>query len=243
MPSVFRPGARRLAGRTSPYYKHKPRLSDVWTIRGDMTPSVLLALAALHHPHVCVWADCLCSYSLYWRILAQTDWHKHAAAQCAVIIVFLRRQRGQRAPVCHTWGSMSDMAPCLQAWLVTLLNCCNLLLLHWPAVAWLFFISPCRCPQVRKPLKNSSLVHLTGAPTENVTLFFYYLLNLRSSFNHRHSVVHYCLGKVSPVCAEIRAPRQTRSSEKSFPFIYSEPAYSPAPLCSSIMCKASRSEG
>lgn len=30
---------------------------------------------------------------------------------------------------------MSDMALCLQAWLVTLLNCCNFLPLDWPAVA------------------------------------------------------------------------------------------------------------
>lgn len=62
------------------------------------------------------------------RTVCSDTWGHAALTVCSHYCIPAAAERAA-CPGCRTWGNMSDMATCLQAWLVTLLNCCNFLLL------------------------------------------------------------------------------------------------------------------
>lgn len=82
----------------------------------------------MHVKTVCVHAICTHTYGC--KHAGYTDEHTHTVCS------YYYMKGGKEASVPrHVLWNMSDMALCLQARLVTLLNCCNFLHLDWPAVA------------------------------------------------------------------------------------------------------------
>lgn len=142
--------ARMLEAERHHITKTKPNRLNV-LLRGDFSCSAELRFALtalrLHTYSMCAYKHSLCTYSMqpHMRAHAGSDRYTHSHTARSH---YCTPEAAERTvcPGCRTWGNMSDMATCLEAWLVTLLNCCNFPLLDWSCTCVTFYISPCLCP-------------------------------------------------------------------------------------------------
>lgn len=143
--------AHRLEAEHHHITKTKPNWLNV-LLRGDSScsaePSLTLTALWHHTSSVYAYKHSLCTHlwsHTFGHTQAKIDRHKSTHTVCSH---YCTPEAAERAvcPGCRTWGNMSDMATCLQAWRVTLLNCCNFLLLDWSCTCVTFHISPWHCP-------------------------------------------------------------------------------------------------